>query len=174
MTMLSEVSIELKLPQFADAARKARAELPGLIAATMQTQRGQIFDSEGTYNGRPGWKPLKCREGQILKDRGTLSQSIGPRNDGKNPAKRVGSIVRISGNLVTIGTDIAYAAVQNYGHPGIKPVRAKALRFKCGKRWVFAKKVRIPARPFADWYSDDVRELQQTCANYLSSLVGDL
>jgi phage gpG-like protein len=169
--MANEISLKFNLPRFAEAAARAEAELPGLLAATLQTQRAMIFDSEGKYNGRPGWAPLKCRKGQILKDRGTLSQSIGPQNDGIRPGAAVGSIVRITPGIVTIGTNIAYAAVHQYSAT-IRPVKAKALRFKCNGHWTSRKKVFIPARPFADFTSADVSEIRQTVENYLGELLG--
>ncbi len=170
------VEIELRLPDWTAARDRINATIPGLIAATVQTQRGLIFDNEGAYNGRQRWAGLKCRTGQILKRRGTLSQSIGPRNDGDQPAHAVGSIVRMTGGLegvVAVGTSIAYAAVHNYGAT-IRPVRAKALRFQCGNTWVFRRKVTIPARPFADWTSQDTDELVATIENRIAAILGEL
>lgn len=166
---MTDVEINLNLPNFRSMASRLDAEVPGLIAATLQTQRGMIFDKSGAHNGRAEWRELRCRKGMPLKDRGTLAQSMGPRNDGMRPGKGVGSIVRMSGGLdgdVTIGTNLAYAAVQNYGAT-IVPVRAKALRFKCRGQWIFRKKVTIPARPFADWTREDEEELVETVENFV-------
>lgn len=168
---MSQCEITLHMPDFRGAAERIKRELPGLIAATLQTQRGMVFDTSGTYNGRPGWPELRCRDGQPLKDRGTLSQSMGPQNDGVHPGHSVGSIVRLSDGLVTIGTDIAYAAIQNYGGV-IVPVRAKALRFMCHGKVVFRKRVRIPARTFNDFTAADVTELEDTVGAYIASVIG--
>jgi len=162
--------IELDFPLFKNVAVQIQSELPGLIAATLQTQRAMIFDSEGNYNGRPGWEPLKCRDGQPLKDRGTLSQSIGPANDGITPGRATGSIVRLAMGMVTIGTNIAYAEVQDQGAI-IVPVKAKALRFKCHGKFIFRKKVTIPPRPFGNFTSEDISELNETVTNYLTSKI---
>lgn len=159
------------MPNFAEMARRIQQDVPGLIAATVQTQRGMIFDSSGTYNGRPGWPALRCRDGQPLKDTGTLSQSIGPRNDGIRPGYGTESIVRMGRDIVTIGTGIAYAAVQNYGAV-IRPVHAKALRFQCHGKFIFRKKVTIPARTFNDFTNADVTELEDTIGNYISAVIG--
>lgn len=195
------VEIDFNLPDFGAAAKEIRRSLPGLIAATLQLQRSMIFQTHGSYHGRRPWEPLKHRAGEPLRDRGTLSQSIGPMNDGLHPAKRKGSIVRLSNDIVTIGTDLAYARVQNDGAT-IKPkggtyssytVRtAKSSRTRLVKidrprkrrmlrfwialegRYVFAKQVTIPARPFADITSDDVRNLQETVANYVSATIARL
>jgi hypothetical protein len=40
------------------------------------------------------------------------------------------------------GSDKPYAAVQEYGHGGIRPKRAKVLAFKVDGQWVFTKYVR--------------------------------
>lgn len=168
------VEIKLKLPDFARHAERINREVPGLIAATLQTNRGMIFRNSGRYNGRSKWKKLRCRKGQPLKDRGTLSQSMGPQNDGMHPGHATGSIVRMSGGLagmVTIGTNIAYAHVHNSGMV-IYPRKAKALRFPCRGEWVFAKKVTIPARPFNDWTREDGRELVETIENYVAHVLG--
>jgi phage gpG-like protein len=162
--------IELDFPQFKNMAVQIQSELPGLIAATLQTQRAMIFDSEGTYNGRPGWKPLKCRNGQILSDSGDLRKSIGPVNDGITPGRATGSIVELSIGLVTIGTKIAYAEVHDQGKV-IFPDTKKALRFKCHGKFIFRKKVTIPARPFGNFTSDDISELNETVTNYLTSKI---
>jgi phage gpG-like protein len=170
---MTRVEITLTLPDFAAYAEKINREVPGLIAATLQTNRGMIFDKSGRYNGRRKWKKLRCRSGMPLKDRGTLSQSMGPRNDGLHPGHATGSILRMTGALegtVTVGTNIAYAAIQNDGGV-IYPKTAKALRFKCRGKWVFAKKVTIPARPFNDWTREDGKELVETIENYIGHVL---
>lgn len=166
MEFRTEIKIDFQTPDWRGFARQLKKSLPGVLAATMQTQRAMIFDSEGKYNGRPGWEPLKCRDGQILKDTGTLSKSMGPQNDGLVPGKDVGSIVRSDIGLVTIGTNIAYAHVHNEGAIIKKPVRAKALRY------VFRKKSVIPARPFNDWTLKDIEEIKETIEAYVGSVMG--
>ena len=112
----NEVDISFDFPDLAAAGARIRAGLPGLIAATLQRQRAMIFDNEGAYHGRPRWEPLKHRKGQILFDTGKLSQSIGPSNRSTaKPGGKVGTIVILSDGIVTIGTDLPYAAIHNYG-----------------------------------------------------------
>jgi phage gpG-like protein len=45
------------------------------------------------------------------------------------------------------GSNLKYAAIHQYGGT-IRPVRAKALRFKVGGSFVTVKKVKIPERPY--------------------------
>ena len=174
MKFLSEVKIEFKYPDFIGQASLLKKNLPGLIAATLQTQRAMIFDREGAYNGREKWKPLKCRDGQILSKRGTLRKSIGPMPAGPTtPGFATGSIVRYATGIVTIGTNIRYAHVHEKGAV-IVPVNKKALRYKCGRRWVFSKKSVIPARPFGDFTHQDIEEIKDTVENHIDAVMKGL
>lgn len=101
------------------------------------------------------WKPLKYRDGQPLRDKGLLQNSI---------------TYNAESDSVSIGTNAIQAKVQNFGAV-IKPRTAKTLRFFIGNRAVFAKQVVIPARPYMpivgndvvlpqDWLKATVRALQ--------------
>jgi phage virion morphogenesis protein len=79
------------------------------------------------------WAALKMRKGQPLRDTGRLERSITSRPDGSG---------------VTVGTNLKYARVHQYGAT-ITPTKARRLVFPGpGGRMIFAKKVTIPARPF--------------------------
>lgn len=79
------------------------------------------------------WQALKLRKGQPLRDTGRLQRSISSRPDGQG---------------VTVGTNVRYAPVHQFGAE-IVPVKAKRLVFPGPNgRLIFAKKVKIPARPF--------------------------
>lgn len=79
------------------------------------------------------WAKLKIRRGQPLRDTGRLNRSIVANPDSTG---------------VTIGTNVQFAAVHQYGAT-IEPKRAKRLVFPGpGGKLIFAKKVTIPARPF--------------------------
>lgn len=82
--------------------------------------------------GKP-WAPLKFRKGQPLRDTGRLNRSI---------------VSRIDGSGVTVGTNVQYAPVHQFGAT-IAPKNKPWLVFPgpSGKL-VFAKKVVVPARPF--------------------------
>lgn len=125
------IEINFDFPDLKKKVEAARDEINLTLAAALQTNRAMLFDSEGNYNGHPGWAPLVFRSGQILSNRGALRKSLAPV-----PAKgRAGpdGIVELAPNLVTIGTSLKYAAMMNWGTtnlPGgvLKPVRAKALK----------------------------------------------
>lgn len=66
----------------------------------------------------------------------------------KQGRNRVPSPVRTKGKVkIYIGTDLIYAAIQEYGGE-IRPRRAAFLRFQIDGEWVMARRVRIPAQPY--------------------------
>lgn len=116
--MKTSVTVQTKLGEWSQKYRGALTQLYLFVAAQMQTNRGMLFMHSGVYNGHEKWAPLKLRAGQPLKDRGTLSQSIGPiqrKNSGVQPRYEKGSIVRFGGDKVTVGTNLKYARLMNDG-----------------------------------------------------------
>lgn len=166
------VQIEWKFPDLLERLKAATPRLGKIVAATLQTQRGMIFDAEGAHNGRAKWEPLKFREGQILSLTGTLRKSVSP--GGSLGAPGAGGYVKISGNVadqeVTLGTKLKYAAVHNFGAV-IKPVQAKALRWEAHGRVFFRKKVTIPARPYMNLTGDDKHEINVTLARAVARIL---
>lgn len=121
---MSLVGIEMKFPEWLLRLKQREDEIYLLVAATMQTNRGQMFDTSNA--GRTLWAPLKLRDGQPLSQRGALRQSFGPSNDGRRPAKHPDGIVKFASGVVTIGTSVAYAPIHNLGGV-IRPVKSKFL-----------------------------------------------
>ncbi|NJM94450.1 MAG: hypothetical protein HC842_07145 [Cytophagales bacterium] len=118
------------MPDLAARFKQKQGELNLFLAATMQTNRAMLFDREGSYNGHEKWEPLKIRKGMILSDRGNLRRSIAPAMADGRPGP--GGFVRFQGNVVTLGTALKYAPIQNFG--GV--VRAKnveALKIPLGR-----------------------------------------
>lgn len=194
--MITEINI--KMPDWQKMERRVRSDLSPMIAATLQTNRGLLFKSGGAHNGHAGWKPLKHRDGVPLSDRGTLAQSIGPDNDGEHPKVRSGGIVKLEAGVVTIGSNLAYAVVQNRGaiivpkggvYSGYgkrtkrsrkekwvelaEPRKRKMLRFWSQKlgRYVFRTQVTVPARPFDRLNNQDVEEIESTVAGWLTGVL---
>lgn len=98
-------------------AKGAQLEINLFMAAQMQHNRGMLFARSGNYNGHEQWARPLLRDGQPLKDRGTLSQSMGPRSgaNAQQPVRTQGSVVKFHGNVVSIGTTLIYAALMNWG-----------------------------------------------------------
>jgi len=90
------------------------------------------FDEERDPYGEP-WAPLTCRDGQILRDRGAMLDSL--------------HVASATESQVTIAMGVWYAIVHQTGKT-IVPRFAKALRFMAHGKPVFAQQVTIPARPF--------------------------
>jgi phage gpG-like protein len=196
--MSVSVLFEIKLPDWHKKVKDKMPEMIDLALATMQTNRGMLFDQEGAYNGHTKWAPLKFRNGQILSNRGNLRKSIGPVGNGVTPVRSPGGVVRFSADTLTIGTTLAYAAMMNFGTtqmPGgvLKATNAKALKIPlpAGKsatpaakglrktasgegrdKFIFRKSVRIPARDFIGWNEKDQQELEETLTNKFWEIMG--
>jgi phage gpG-like protein len=125
------LDIDFKFPDWADKVRGAEPELNRFLAAQVQTNRGLLFDAEGSRNGHQRWPGLSLRNGQILSQRGKLRKSIAPRNSGGQPGPD--GVVSFDGDMIAVGTRLLYAKMMNYGTVGLpggilKPKHAKALR----------------------------------------------
>ncbi len=169
------IKIDLQFPDLHKMLIEYEQEINVFIAAIMQTNRGMVFDSEGKHNGRPGWAPLKFRNGQILSKSGTLRKSIAPMS--ANGKAGQNGIVRISGDTITIGTSLYYARMMNNGTAGLpggvlRPKEKKALKIPVGNgKFIFRKVVRIPARNFDDWTQDDQAEMEESLSNKIEQIL---
>lgn len=123
--MSSPVAIRAKFPPWLLAVRQKEDDIYLLIAATLQTNRGQMFDDMNAGRKTP-WEPLKLRKGQPLSYSGALRQSFAPKNDGVRPSQGGDTIVKFAGDVVTIGTSLAYAPIHNTGGV-IRPVTNRFL-----------------------------------------------
>ena len=169
------INIEWKFPKLDEKLRRNLDKIYLTIAASMQTNRAELFYSEGSNNGHKFWSRLKFRDGMILQKSGKLRKSISP-----TPANgHAGSngIVRISPDHVTIGTNLYYASMMNFGTtkmPGgvLKPVRAKALKIpNPSGGFLFRKSVRIPERRFDEWTDQDQAEMEFTLVNTINAVL---
>lgn len=188
--MANLVEIDFEMPQLAPKFRRKIKEIYLFIAAQIQTNRGFLFNAEGAYNGHKKWAPLKFRQGQILSKSGTLRKSLAP-----TPARGLpgnDGIVRISGETVTVGTKLFYARLMNDGTtkmPGgvLKAVNAKALKIplpsgksatplsknlrKDNGGFMFRKSVKIPARPYDEWTTNDQKDLDEALGNKIAQVL---
>lgn len=165
------LNIKFKFPKWEAKIAQNRERINLFLAAQMQTNRAMLFDAEGAYNGHKKWAPLKFRKGQILSKTGALRKSIGPVTDGVTPKHNAGSIVKISNDVVTIGSNLAYAKVQNDGAK-IVPVRAQALKIPTGNgKFIFRKSAIIPARQFNGLNKEDKSEFAEALSNFITELL---
>lgn len=113
-------------------AAENMAPLHDRIGAAMVSRVRLGFKAGASPYGA-AWAPLRIRQGQPLRDTGRLQASIASAPD------RTG---------VTVGTNVQYAAVHQFGAT-IAPKKAGGrLVFAGGRGLIFAKQVKIPARPF--------------------------
>jgi len=135
---MPEFSVEIQDARVQAALTKLQGEMSGLqpmleeIGAELKKKVQLNFRSSTSPDGKP-WAPPKARQGKPLVDKGRLRNSID---------------YQVDRDSVTIGTNLVYAALQNFGGV-IKPKNGKALSFVVGGRRVFVKHaITIPAREF--------------------------
>lgn len=106
-----------------------RTGLSQVLAAAALKQLADEFKHERDPYGKP-WAPLKLRKGKILRDTGRMAASaaVAPGPGG-----------------FTLSITASYAGTHQEGKT-IVPVRAKALRWRVGKRWYTAQRVVVPRR----------------------------
>lgn len=189
---MSAIEIKMEFPPLGDELAAAKKDLQIFIAAQIQTNRGQLFDANGDYNGHKSWAAPLLRVGQPMSMTGALRNSIGPNQGQAGPS----GFVRFQGDLVSVGTSLAYAetvckgAVIHAapGHalkipiPGGKRATetAKTLRKGATKikneegkteAFIFRKKVTIPAREFDVITSADEREIGTAIENKIAQVL---
>lgn len=154
-------TIDVKLDD--EAARQAFAGLAAAGAAlrpVMEDIGQQIVTNtllrfeHGRGPGGVPWKRswrVEHGGGQTLVDSGRLRGSI---------------VAQPSDTDVIVGTNARYAAIHQFGGT-ITAKRAKALRFRVGDKWLFRKRVRIPARPFLGLDADDRADILDIATDHL-------
>jgi len=118
---------------FAEAMETIGQDLASLVRLGFRLSQDPYGDA---------WEQLSFRKGKPLEDTGHLRQSFHADTDR---------------NRVTVGTNVPYAAVHQYGAV-IMPVNAKTLAWQVGQAWHFAKRVEIPARPMLPNESEGLPE----------------
>jgi phage gpG-like protein len=168
------LKVKFNFPKLDIRLKKAHHRIEQFLAASMQTNRALLFDHEGAYSGHKKWAPLKLRSGKILSKRGNLRRSIGPPNDGVRPVQSDNGIIEYRNGIVKIGSNLAYASVQNDGAV-IKAKSAKALKIPIegSKDFLFRKKVTIPARNFDSITPEDKEEFTQSLKAILVEVLQD-
>ena len=138
---MAEINFEIQafeVNKALDRALKLGDTLPLMtrIGRVMVTDTDLNFRRSQGPDGRP-WRPLKSRKGQPLRDTGRLQRSI---------------VFDANKKQVEIGTNVLYAPTHQFGAV-IKPKKGPFLIFPVAgpggkKRFVFARQIEIPARPF--------------------------
>lgn len=187
---MSVLKISFKFPDWFGRMKAAEKRIGLFMAANMQTNRAELFQHSGAYNGHKAWKNPIFRNGKPLMDRGTLKNSIGPAGNGIDPTVAPNGIVRIEWPKVTIGTSLEKAHILSYGGI-VKAKSAQALKIplpsgkkatsaakdlrkgnkKGQKGFIFRKSVNIPGREFHTWTVQDQRELNIALKNVVKGIL---
>lgn len=121
-------------------ARAGRIAAPAFRRELLEAMAGEVnrliaegFDKSRAPDGKP-WEPLKVRIG-------------GKPLDKTGRLKRAAQTATPTAAGVMVTVNLVRAATHQYGAK-IRAKSAKFLRFRAGRRWVYAKEVTIPARPF--------------------------
>ena len=124
-----------------------------LVAQTQLRFRDQVGPDGVAW---PRSARAATQGGRTLSDKGILRQSVNTHV--------------IAGDNISVGSNLVYAAAQQFGAT-IYPRHAKRLSFKVGGKRVFAKKVTLPARPFIGINAADEADISDTVIGYLDALV---
>ena len=112
------------------------------------------FRRQHDPEGNP-WAPLKLRAGRILSDTGRLRNSLS---------------YKTGDDEVEVGTNVLYAKTHQFGAT-IKPKKAKALAFPGPNgKTIFAKQVKIPARPFLGVEQRQVNKIHQVIDKWVKEV----
>lgn len=173
------LKVNFKFPDWAGELEHRMPELKQKAMVTLQTNRGMLFKNEGAYNNHARWRELKSEaslrtnkegtpERRILQKTGTLKNSIAPQGAKGHPGPK--GVLSFTGDDLVIGTQVAYAAIHNFGGtvniPEIKNGFGRGIRIR-------AHSIRIPARPFLEgaWNAEDQKELDDTIANAIARIL---
>lgn len=173
--IVADIDVDKLIKDAGKALEGGQVRLRGEIASAIREAGLYMMrsvDNNFRAGGRPKWPALAAstvanrrqNSSKPLQDTGRLKQSI---------------TLKTGNETASIGTNLVYARVHQYGHDGIQipdvyPRRAKALRwYKPGGGVVFAKKaaahvVRIPARPYLVFQKADLTVLDKIFAGAIS------
>lgn len=126
------------------------------IAAEGVDQTLDRFTTKRAPNGQT-WKPSSNPTGSTLVASTGLRDSISVRPP--------------EANAVEWGSNKVYAGVHQHGAV-IRPRAASALRFKIGDRWISAKKVTIPARPYLGANAENLAEFGEILVRHVGGPLG--
>lgn len=173
------IKIEFTYPRLEKKFKEKQRDIMLVLAASMQTNRAMMFDKDGADNGKRKWDPLVLRQGRPLQKTGVLRKSMAPTNDGLRPGKEKGSILKINGIKVEIGSSLKIAPMMNDGTtkmPGgvLRATKAQALKIPLENgKFMFRKSVKIPARRMDEVTSADEQEWSETLANYITQALNE-
>lgn len=99
-----------------------------------------------------------------------------PNRAGTSTLYHSGALARsidysVSGDAAIVGSGLVYAAIHQIGGT-IVPKKAKRLVFRAGNRTIFARKVKITARPYLGLSSHDREDIIDQVGRFIRSKIG--
>lgn len=135
------IAVNFSMPDLSARLLRHRAAIYSELIVAMQTNRGLLFQAEGSYNGHTAWHSLLLRAGQILANRGVLKKSIAPGTGSGMPGPDGIARFDPATGEATVGTALPYARMMNDGTtklPGgvlrAKPGHALKIPLPSGKK----------------------------------------
>lgn len=142
---------EAELEAMAARGRDLRPALRAIGRAGVNQTRYRFMTGRDPKGG--AWKKGRKTSGKTLIGRGRLLRSIGDRPP--------------EANAVEWGSNILYARIHQEGGI-IRPVNAKALRFRVPGGFITASKVTIPARPYLGTNEQDMAAFGQILTRHVA------
>lgn len=154
--MLSLEQVQQEIQSLMDMVmlHQRRRPLFTRLGRALLTDSRMNFRRQQTPEGKP-WAALKIRKGQALSDTGRLRNSLN---------------YQAGEDEVQVGTNVKYARTHQFGAV-IKPKRKKTLAFSGPNgQTIFAKQVKIPARPFLGIEQRQVSLIHQTIDQWVKDV----
>ncbi|MFN3582613.1 phage virion morphogenesis protein [Phenylobacterium sp.] len=155
---LDDLRVRQALQTTLGRARDLRPALRAIGQAGVAQTRKR-FISKRAPDGST-WKKTAKPSGETMIDKGLLLRSISARAP--------------EADSVSWGSNRIYAAQRQFGGE-IRPVRAKALRFRIGGNgeWISVGKITQPARPYLGVNADDQAEFAAILLRHLGEPLAD-
>lgn len=133
----------------------ASGELLEGVARMVQEQTRRRITNEKRAPSGAAWLPNRAGT-PILYRSGALARSID---------------YAVSGETAIVGSGLVYAGIHQRGGT-ITPKKAKRLVFRMGNRTIFARKVKIPARPYLGLSAENAEDVIDQVGRFLQKKLG--
>ena len=137
------------------------------IGAAMVAATQLRFDRGVGPDGQP-WLPSRRVTEGGKRDDGTWKN----RTLAKSGHLKGSLTHAVSGDQVAWGTNVIYAAIHQFGGEIVARIKSALRFFVPGDGEVFARKVRIPARPYLGANDDDLDEIGAILGDFITAAIG--
>lgn len=150
--------------------------LEGLDAVDAALARLDPLDGQSLLEGMARMIQEQTRRRIGSEKRGPDGKNWLPNRAGTSTLYRSGALSRsidysATGEAAIIGSGLVYAGIHQTGGT-IKPKNAKRLVFRMGNKTIFAKQVKIPARPYLGISAENAEDILDAVATFLRRVLG--